>query len=170
METSFLQRLFFCFLRMLCIRLAAFRRRARGGGRAAANSQYCNLHLPKGFCVLREGETTIPQALRASSLYTKESFFLFFSHVTAGKCLPNKLRRFRYWVQGRCPCWGLRGRSPSGFPKRQWGIVCQISQEGSATGSRGDAPGGCRGIILHLPQGLPSYGPGAELPFPSPAH
>ncbi len=94
------------FPRMQCIRLAAFRRRPVCAS-GTSNSQTYNLILLRGFCVFLGGETTIPQALRASSLYTREPFLL----VSAGKYLTNKSRRFRYWVQGRCPCWG-EGATP----------------------------------------------------------
>ena len=95
LEINFRQRLFCCFPRMLCIRLAAFRRRPVCGS-AAAHSQYCHLLLPRDFCVFRGGKTTIPQALRASFLYTREPFLL----VSSGNCLPDKMSKFRYWVQG----------------------------------------------------------------------
>ena len=71
-ENAFSHRLFFRFPRMLCIRLAAFRRRpVVAGASGASNSQYCNLHLSKGLCVFLGEKTTIPQALRASSLYSE---------------------------------------------------------------------------------------------------
>ncbi|MBQ6950221.1 MAG: hypothetical protein IJN44_01850 [Clostridia bacterium] len=53
----------------------------------------------KSFCVFLGGETTIPQALRASSLYIREPF----SHVPAGTCLLDKIGKFRRWVQGWYP-------------------------------------------------------------------
>ena len=49
----------------------------------ASNSQSYNLILPKGLCVFLGGETTIPQVLRASSLYSekdeKEGVILHFA-------------------------------------------------------------------------------------------
>ena len=42
----------------------------------------------------------------------KGAFFLMFQRdylVPAGNCLPDKMRKFRHWVQGRWPRWGLRG-------------------------------------------------------------
>ena len=76
----------------------------------ASNSQYCNLLLQIGLCVFLGGKMTIPQALQASFLYTREPFS---THI-------------------------------SGFFLFQRENVCQIRRETSATGSRGNAPGGCR--------------------------
>ncbi len=73
-EINFLQRLFCCFPRMLCIRLAADRRRPVCAS-GTSNSQSNNLLLPKGLCVLRRGEMSIPPPLRGTSLYTREVFF-----------------------------------------------------------------------------------------------
>ncbi len=67
----------------------------------------------KRFCMFREGGTTIPQALRASFLYTREPVFSCFS----GKmCLIDKPSNFRHWVQGRWPCWG-EGATPLMVPQ-----------------------------------------------------
>ncbi|MBQ6951412.1 MAG: hypothetical protein IJN44_07965, partial [Clostridia bacterium] len=44
------------------------------------------IFLSWGFCVFREGEMTIPQALRASSLYTREPF----STRISGIFLPQR--------------------------------------------------------------------------------
>ncbi|MBQ6950233.1 MAG: hypothetical protein IJN44_01910 [Clostridia bacterium] len=86
-ENVFSHRLFFRFPRMLCIRLAAFRRRpvVRQCRSQLAIFQFA---FAKGFCVFLGGKTAIPQALRACSLYTREPF----SHVSAGlSCSSGKL-------------------------------------------------------------------------------
>ena len=89
------------------------------GGSATSNSQKHFLLLQTCFCV----QQIIPQ-------------------VSAGYCLSVTPSNYRCWVQGRWPCWGLRGQRPSGSPTLQREIVCWISHAISATGSRGVAPSG----------------------------
>ncbi|MBQ6951367.1 MAG: hypothetical protein IJN44_07740, partial [Clostridia bacterium] len=46
----------------------------RGAGASGASNSQSYIFFSKGFCVFCEGETTIPQALRTSSLYTRKPF------------------------------------------------------------------------------------------------
>ncbi len=145
MEINFLQRLFCCFPRMQSIRLAAYRRRPVCGRQwriqlAILQSAFANRSLrvtrredgnpsgPAGQLPLHKG----------AFFYSHQRFFF----VSAEKCLSDKMSKFRYWVQGQWPCWGLRGRSPSWFPTLQREIVCPKRQAASATGCRDNVPAG----------------------------
>ena len=78
LEINFRQRLFCCFPRMLCIRLAAFcRRPVVAGASGASNSQSYNLLLQRVFACFLEGKR---QSLRpyGPAPFTQGSLFLMF--------------------------------------------------------------------------------------------
>ena len=78
--TSFLLRLFLCFPGCFA---SGGRHSAAGpvGASGTFNSQSYNLFLPRSFCVFLGGKTTIPQALRASSLFTREALVIRFAET-----------------------------------------------------------------------------------------
>ena len=65
----------------------------------------------KSFCVFRGGNTTIPQALRASSLYTREPFSTRISGIFLSQ------REIVCWISQAISATGCRADDPAGGAK-----------------------------------------------------